>query len=423
MNFYQKLLFTGDWPRTLLDVGAHLGFFSSEFIKKFPLCKPTLIEANPQCQPALEKLNYPFKIFAASDRNSTETFYINKLDPTSTGNSLFRENTNHYRDENLRAIEIPLKTLDSEFPHQTFDFIKIDVQGGELDVINGATRLLQSAKHVLIEVSLVDYNHKAPRADVVLQRMHELGFEMKEILEYHQKPELYGGCIFQLDILFQNQNSKNSQRAILAPEGWREPLIDYLKTSRQENKSFSVIDIGSGTNPWSADFADASFDKMPSPHRLQFHGDLNRESDWQQVLNYVQKNGRFSYAICSHTLEDLANPEVTLLYLSLIADAGFIAVPSIQTELSKIENGPWTGFIHHRWLVDYDSDQQEMVFFPKLPLIEHFPPAPKTEGKTELQVFWRGRPQFRMANGGYMGPSVDVVAELYQNQFLRKGPL
>lgn len=420
MDFYQRLLFNGDWPQTLLDVGAHFGQFSSEFVKAFPLCKPTLVEANPHCVQRLETSRFPFRIFAASNRLGTGRFFLNKTDPTSTGNSLYREKTHHYADSNIEPIDVPLKTLDSEFSNEIFDFIKVDVQGSELDVIQGGERLFRRARHVLLEISLVDYNENSPQASVVIRKMQSLGFQMLDILEYHQSPELYGGCTFQIDILFQNTAIRHSQRAIVTPDGHRDHLIDFLKKEREVNPSFSVIDVGASTNPWSASVADASFDKFPTQYKHSLTGDLNRDRDWQTALNHVLAHGRFSYAICSHTLEDLTNPQVTLDHLSLIAEAGVIIVPSAETELTKIENGPWSGYIHHRWLIDYDSQKQEMIFFPKLPLIEHFPGTPQGAARTELQIFWRGRPQYRFANEGYMGPSVEHVIALYQDQFLKK---
>ena len=420
MDFYEKLLFTGDWPQTLLDVGAHFGQFSTEFVKRFPLCKPTLVEANPHCSDRLKTSRFPYRLFAASNRLGTGCFFINKADRTSTGNSLYREKTKHYVDANIETLEVPLKTLDSEFPEETFDFIKVDVQGSELDVIQGGEKLFRKARHVLMEISLVDYNENSPKAAAVIQKMQMLGFQMVDILEYHQSPELYSGCTFQIDILFQNTACKLSQRAILTPDGWRDPLVAYLKKQRDHDANFSVIDIGASTNPWSRSISDVSFDKLATDYKTSLTGDLNRDHDWLSVLKHVQTHGRFSYAICSHTLEDLANPQVTLDHLSLIAEAGVIIVPTVQTELSKFENGPWSGYVHHRWLIDYDSRQQEMVFFPKLPLVEHFPAFPSQKQRSELQIFWRGRPQYRFANDGYMGPTVESVVALYQNHFLKK---
>lgn len=421
MDFYEKLLFTGDWPQTLLDVGAHFGHFSAEFVKRYPLCKPTLVEANPHCTEQLKASQFPYKIFAASNRLGTGCFFINKNDRTSTGNSLYREKTKHFVDANIETLEVPLRTLDSEFTDETFNFIKVDVQGSELDVIHGGERIFRRARHVLMEISLVDYNENSPKAAAVIQKMRTLGFEMLDILEYHQSPELYSGCTFQVDILFQNTASKSSQRAILTPDGWREPLVTYLKKQREHDCNFSVLDIGASTNPWSRGVSDVSFDKLPTDYKTSLTGDLTRDHDWHSVLKHVQTHGRFSYAICSHTLEDLTNPQVTLDHLSLVADAGVIIVPSVQTELSKFENGPWSGYIHHRWLIDYDSTRNEMVFFPKLPLVEHFPKQQSQKERTELQIYWRGRPQYRFANDGYMGPSVDSVVALYQGYFLKRG--
>jgi len=52
----EGLRFQGYSPRTLLDVGAHVGSFTRGFLEVFPDCAPTLIEPNPFCQEELEKL-------------------------------------------------------------------------------------------------------------------------------------------------------------------------------------------------------------------------------------------------------------------------------------------------------------------------------------------------------------------------------
>jgi hypothetical protein len=54
---------------------------------------------------------------------------------------------------------------------------------------------------VLIETSLVVYNHGAPMVDAIVPKMKEYGFYMEDILDYLKFNK---NQISQMDILFKN---------------------------------------------------------------------------------------------------------------------------------------------------------------------------------------------------------------------------
>ena len=55
---------------------------------------------------------------------------------------------------------------------------------------------------------------------------------------------------------------------------------------------------------------------------LHFQGNFNDSRSWDPVLRHVARHGRFSYAICSHTLEDLAYPAMALEMLPDLSQRG-----------------------------------------------------------------------------------------------------
>ena len=65
----------------------------------------------------------------------------------------------------------------------------------------GGNKTITRSKYVLAEVSLLEYNQKAPLMDKVVSKMKQYGFYIEDILEYHK---LSNNHIFQLDILFKN---------------------------------------------------------------------------------------------------------------------------------------------------------------------------------------------------------------------------
>jgi FkbM family methyltransferase len=165
-----------------------------------------MVEANPNCEPYLGLLNRPYEMIALSDKEGYADLYLELINPLATGASLYKENTGWYGEGKYKTITVPTKTLDSRkyFDGDTIDLIKIDVQGAELDILKGGGRTVKRTKYVLAEVSLVEYNEGAPMIGDVVDKMREYGFKMVDILEYHSMKSLYGGVIFQLDIIFEN---------------------------------------------------------------------------------------------------------------------------------------------------------------------------------------------------------------------------
>ena len=47
-----------------------------------------------------------------------------------------------------------------------------------------------------------------------------------------------------------------------------------------------------------------------------FPANINVAEDWAAIESYVEEHGKFDFSICSHTLEDLANPQLVSLGLN-----------------------------------------------------------------------------------------------------------
>lgn len=188
-------------PKRALDIGAHVGEFTKTLYYRFPECKIVMIEANKNCEPYLRLLGKPYEIVALSNKNGTADLYLEDGNPIGTGSSLYKENTQWYTQN--RTQTVVTKCLDdcNYFNGEYPDFIKMDVQGSELDIIKGGENTIKNTTFVLMEVSLLEYNQGAPLIDVLVEKMVNLHFCMIDIVEYHR---LENGLIFQIDILFKN---------------------------------------------------------------------------------------------------------------------------------------------------------------------------------------------------------------------------
>ena len=193
-------------PRTMLDIGAHIGTFTADFLGVFPGCVPTLVEPNPFCLQDLARLGFEQHAIAASNEPGIAEMFLSREWLQSTGASLYRENTAYFRDEVVVKQQVEKARLDDLFRGRRFDFIKIDTQGSELDVILGGGAILAQADYILVEVSLVEYNIGGARAEAVFESLAKLGFHCTEVTDFHRLASVNNGNLLQMDFLFTRRN-------------------------------------------------------------------------------------------------------------------------------------------------------------------------------------------------------------------------
>jgi FkbM family methyltransferase len=80
------------------------------------------------------------------------------------------------------------------------DFIKLDVQGFELEVLAGAEKAMQHARGLLLEVSFVPFHPGMPTIDVVLDFLRERGFVWHDVAGILRRPT--DDCLWQMDAFF-----------------------------------------------------------------------------------------------------------------------------------------------------------------------------------------------------------------------------
>lgn len=195
-------------PKSILDIGANVGQFYNEIKNIFPNSYYYLIEGSESCEVVLETFDVDYSICLLSDTEKEVDFYVRKNEPRCTGNSIYRENTSFYDDDQIIVEKKQTKTLSNLLNNQTFDLIKIDVQGSEIDIINGGLDIIKEAKGILMEVSLMEYNQNSPTKEFVYEYMDNLGFKPVELIGNINHPLTYE--LIQQDILFLNKKYDNT---------------------------------------------------------------------------------------------------------------------------------------------------------------------------------------------------------------------
>jgi FkbM family methyltransferase len=180
IELFNRLKSRGVDPNAFLDIGAHIGQ-TNEIIRYFyPNKRVVSFEANPYCEPELKKIATEYFIcLLGKESKENVKLFINSNNTISTGMSIYIENSNFFK--NTDFLHVPMHRLDEIVsPDSNFDFIKMDVQGAEIDVLEGTTRLIPSIKWIFLEVSFINYNEGAPLFDEVYMYLRNLGYRITD---------------------------------------------------------------------------------------------------------------------------------------------------------------------------------------------------------------------------------------------------
>jgi FkbM family methyltransferase len=201
-NALTRLKSLGFAPAVTYDVGAYRGGWTKVAAQVFPDAQFVLFEANADHAAELAACGHKFFIAALGAGDGVaRAFHVPRAGDV-TGASLYVENTTHYAASNLQVREVATARLDTLAAREKLpppDLVKIDVQGAELEVLAGASAVLASAGVMIVEVSLVDYNKRAPLMADVITAVDRAGFRCADLCEVHRTSTNF---VLQLDLLF-----------------------------------------------------------------------------------------------------------------------------------------------------------------------------------------------------------------------------
>lgn len=184
-------------PKTIIDVGAFEGDWSRMARAIWPGSQIYMVEPNRSKEDKLAGVARAIDATVFGDLLGAHDDADVVFNVMSTGSSVYNERSPLDRTSETRQ----LKRLDSLLSAvEAPGFLKIDTQGYELEVLRGATRLLDRLGAILLEVAIIEINEGAPLLDEVVQFMREIGFVTYDIMEIHRRP--LDRATNQIDILF-----------------------------------------------------------------------------------------------------------------------------------------------------------------------------------------------------------------------------
>lgn len=195
--------------KNILDVGAHMGFWSQMAKEVFPEASFCLIEPQAELEPMLKafcKISNNSKYFIAGAGAEKDQKYLTKWNDLS--GSSFLPHEDDALKSNGNQIKVDIITIDEIFNGSPLpDLAKLDVQGYELEALKGATRLFGYTEIFILEVSLYSFGNDIgmPVFSDVINFMLERDYVVYDFPGFSRRP--YDGALAQCDICFVKKNS------------------------------------------------------------------------------------------------------------------------------------------------------------------------------------------------------------------------
>lgn len=204
-------------PRFAIDIGAYDGQWTLYFRREFPACRVLMIEGMESKAERLRQVSeqsggaIEFRIAVLGAVQGQPVRWI-EMD---SGSSALEEHSAYPREVKTRTITTLDELLGSGMP--AVDFMKLDVQGYELEVLRGATRAMEQAQAVFLEVSLVPINDGCPLIHEVIQFMDARGFRLLDFCSQNRRKD---GILWQTDLMFVKNGSRLVPEPVLDGRNW-----------------------------------------------------------------------------------------------------------------------------------------------------------------------------------------------------------
>jgi FkbM family methyltransferase len=153
----------------VIDVGSHIGHHTLIAAKRVgPKGKVVAIEADPK---NFEILNKNIELNKLNDNVITSNYAVSSKEEKiklftpqeNSGNTIYNTIISDRVAPTEKFIEINANTLDrlveeNGIKHEDVNWIKIDVEGAELEVLKGAHKILSESKNIILLIEIHSFN-------------------------------------------------------------------------------------------------------------------------------------------------------------------------------------------------------------------------------------------------------------------------
>lgn len=188
--FFENIKAMGFIPKHIIDVGANHGTWTRETLKYFPDAYYTLIEPQERLKSSLQDIldtnsKVSFNAVGAGATSGSFMFTIVDRDDSCS----FRYTEEEAKAGGYQQVEIPIVTLNemvvsnSSLPFP--DLVKIDAEGLDISVLEGASDLIGKTEVFLVEAAVFckEFDNSLLK---IVAFMDEKGYRLFEITDLNR---------------------------------------------------------------------------------------------------------------------------------------------------------------------------------------------------------------------------------------------
>lgn len=215
-------------PSTIIDV--RIAYGTPGLYGKFPdaehLLVEPLVEYEDLCQSITQKYGGSYIIAAAGDSPGETTLNVH---PDMSGSSMFHESEGSHIDGTPRTV--PVVTLDNLCRERNLKgpyILKVDTQGADILVLDGAKNVLKDTELVFLEAFIFQFYKGIPVFNDIVAYMHRNGFVVYDI--FGKTNRLLDDALAQVDLAFVKQYGRfRKTNHFATPEQRKEFLASRLQ--------------------------------------------------------------------------------------------------------------------------------------------------------------------------------------------------
>ncbi len=195
--------------KTVIDVGANAGQFSSAVSCVLPDARIFSFEPLEHCYRALVKRmssrkNFEARCLAIGERTGRVSFNSNEFSKSSSLLAMERAHREAFPwTAQTNEVTVDIDTLDNAVAEMKIErpvLLKLDIQGSELAALHGANKTLQDVDLIISEVSFQPLYENQPLFDDIYSFLNDHGFAYYGSLGSLVSPK--DGTVLQEDALF-----------------------------------------------------------------------------------------------------------------------------------------------------------------------------------------------------------------------------
>jgi hypothetical protein len=143
-------------------------------------------------------------------------------------------------------------------------------------------------------------------------------------------------------------------------------ILNKVISECKNNKFNNIIEIGPGSDPFPLANIFIGYDEKID-NFINVDIDKNKIPFEDNIVDFIY---------CRHVLEDIQNPDFALEEIMRVSKSFYIETPSPLVEITKNIDAfdfsdQYCGYIHHRYIIWYDEEENSVHILPKYGVIEN----------------------------------------------------